>query len=43
MEAMQFSRHIQAKNRATHKSTTETYARNRDRFGVHRETLPQPT
>jgi hypothetical protein len=43
MEAMQFSHHIQAKNRATHKSTTGTYAGSRDRFGAHRETLPQPT
>jgi hypothetical protein len=36
LEAMQFSHHIQAKNRAT-------YAGSRDRFGAHRETLPQPT
>jgi hypothetical protein len=33
MEAMQFARHIQAKNRATHKSTTGTYAGSRYIWG----------
>jgi hypothetical protein len=43
MEAMQFSHHIQAKNKATHKSTIGAYARNKYHFGVHKTTLPQPT
>jgi hypothetical protein len=43
LEAMQFSHHIQAKTRYTHKSTTTTYERSKDRFGAHTETLPQPT
>jgi hypothetical protein len=43
MEAMQFSCHIQAKNRATQKYTTRTYVGRKYIFGSHRETLPQPT
>jgi hypothetical protein len=43
MDSMQFTRHIQAKNRDTHNSTIGTYAGSIDRFGAHKETLPQPT
>jgi SPX domain protein involved in polyphosphate accumulation len=43
MEAMQFSRHIQAKNKATHKSTIEAYARRKYYFWVHKTTVSQPT
>ena len=43
MEAMQFTRDIQAKNKAAHKSTTRTYVGIKDQFRAHRETLPQPT
>jgi hypothetical protein len=40
MEAMQFACHIQAKNKATHKSTIGAYAGSIDHFGVHKTTLP---
>lgn len=43
MEAMQFSHHIRAKNKATHKSIMGAYARRNSHFGVHKITLPQPT
>jgi hypothetical protein len=43
MDVMQFSYHIQDKNRATHKYTTGTYEGSSDIFGAHRETLPQTT
>jgi hypothetical protein len=36
MEAMQFARHIQAKNKDTHKSIVGEYTISRDRFGVHK-------
>jgi len=42
MESMQYAHRIQAKNRATHNSTT-TYAGSIDWFVPHRATLPQPT
>jgi len=40
---MQIAHHIQAKNMATHKSSTRTYLGSRDRFVPHRVTMPQPT
>ena len=43
IEAMQFVHHIQANNKATHKSTIGAYARSKDFFGVHKTTIPQPT
>jgi hypothetical protein len=43
MEAMQFSCHIQAKNNATHMSTIGAYVERKDRFGVHKIAVPQPT
>jgi hypothetical protein len=43
MDAMQFARHIQAKNKATHKLTIGAYAGSKDRFGVYKTTVPQPT
>jgi hypothetical protein len=43
MEAMQFTHHIKAKNKATHKYTIGSYARSRDSFWVHKTTLPRPT
>jgi hypothetical protein len=42
MEDMKISRHIQDKNKATHKSTIGTYTRTRDDFGVHKSSTPQP-
>jgi hypothetical protein len=42
MEAMQFSHHIQAKNKATHKYTMGAYVGNTDHFGVYKTILPQP-
>ena len=41
MEAMQFSRHIQAKNKTTHKPTIGAYVGNTYHFGVHKTTIPQ--
>jgi hypothetical protein len=43
MESMQISHHIQAKNKATHKSTIGSYTRSKYCFGVHNTTIPQPT
>ena len=43
MEAMKYARHIQAKNKATHKSTIGAYAGIKDHFGNHKTTVPQPT
>ena len=43
MEVIQFARHIQAKNKATHKSTIGAYTGSRDCFGVHRKTVRQLT
>jgi hypothetical protein len=43
MESMQFSRHIQAKNKATHKYTIGAYAGSIDHFRVHKTTMPQLT
>ncbi len=42
IEAMQFYHHIQAKNKATHKHTTGTYAGSIDRFVPHKAAQPQP-
>jgi len=41
MEAMQYARHIQAKNMATHKSTNGTYVGSRDQFMPHKATPHQ--
>jgi hypothetical protein len=41
MEAMQDPCHIQAKNKARHKSTTRAY--NIDHVGGHKTIIPQPT
>jgi hypothetical protein len=41
MEVMQFAWHIQAKNKATHKSTIGAYAGSRDHFGVHKTIVHQ--
>jgi hypothetical protein len=43
MEAMQFARHIQDKNKFAHKSPIGAYIRSRDRFGVHKTNISQPT
>jgi hypothetical protein len=43
MEAMQIDRHIQVKNKATHKSTIGTYIESKDCFGVHKTSAPQRT
>jgi hypothetical protein len=43
MEAMQYARHIQAKNKATHKSTIGAYSGSTNHFAAHKKTLPQPT
>jgi hypothetical protein len=37
MEVMQSTRHIQAKNKATHKSIMGAYIGSKDRFGVHKK------
>ena len=42
-EAVQFACHIQANNKATHKSTIRSYTRIIDLFGVHKTSVPQPT
>jgi hypothetical protein len=41
MEVMQFSRHIQAKNKVTHNSTNGEYTRRKDHFGDHKKIVPQ--
>ena len=43
MKAMQYSYHIQAKNKATQKTTIGTYAGNIGKILSHKEMLPQPT
>jgi hypothetical protein len=43
MEVMQFSHHIQAKNKSTHKSTIGAYTRSKYYFGVHKKSVPQST
>ena len=42
MEAKKNDRHIQAKNKATHKSTSGAYTGSRDHFGAHKIIVPQP-
>lgn len=39
---MQFSHHIQAKNKTPHKSTMGAYRGSKDCFGFHKATLLQP-
>jgi hypothetical protein len=41
MEVMQFSHHIQEKNKTTHKSTIGAYIGSRDCFGVQNINVPQ--
>jgi hypothetical protein len=43
MESMQFSHHIQSKNKDTHKSTIGEYTWSKDSFGIHKTRVPQPT
>jgi hypothetical protein len=43
MEAMQIASHIQAKNKATHKSTIGAYTIRKDCFGVYKTSVPQLT
>jgi hypothetical protein len=38
---MQFARHIQTKNKATHKSTIGAYIENKYHFGVHKTSIPK--
>jgi hypothetical protein len=41
MDTMQFTRHIQAKNKATHNPTIGAYVESRERFGIHKTIVPQ--
>jgi len=43
MKVMEFSCHVQANNKATHRSTIGAYACSRDRFGVHKTIICQLT
>jgi hypothetical protein len=43
MEDMQFSRHIQANNKAIHKSSIVAYIGIIYPFGFHKKNIPQPT
>ena len=43
MDVIQFSCHIQAKNKYIHKPTIGAYAGSKDHFGVHNTIVLQPT
>jgi hypothetical protein len=43
METMQFSRHIQAKNKAIHNSTIGAFKGSKDHFEVHKTIITQST
>jgi hypothetical protein len=43
MEAMQSALHIQANNKATHKSNIGSHKIIKDLFWVHKTSVPQPT